>query len=66
MNGVEKIVHFSIGEPVTARESIFGLTACKKYMVLGYGGDCIQIKNDLDEEGWYAIEYFQEFVGLYQ
>lgn len=64
MNGVEikKIVHFSIGEPVTARESIFALTENKKYVVLNYEGDCVKIQNDLDEEDWYTIEYFQEFI----
>ena len=68
MNEVKtkKIIYFSIGKPVTARESIFDLTENKKYVVLNYEGDCVKIQNDLDEEDWYTIEYFQEFVGLYR
>lgn len=68
MNEVKtkKIIYFSIGEPVTARESIFALTENKKYVVLNYEGDCVKIQNDLGEEDWYTIEYFQEFVGLYR
>lgn len=70
MNGIENktIIHFSIGEPVTARITIeeFALTENKKYTVLGYGADCVKIENDLGEEDWYAIEYFKEFIGLYR
>ena len=70
MNGIEHktIIHFSIGEPVMARITIeeFALTENKQYTVLGYCADCVKIKNDLDEEDWYAIEYFKEFIGLYR
>lgn len=68
MNEVKtkKIIYFPIGKPVTARESIFTLTENKKYVVLNYEGDRVKIQNDLGEEDWYTIEYFQEFVGLYR
>lgn len=69
MNRIENktIIHFAIGESVTATETIeeFGLTEDKKYEVLGYGGLYIKIRNDLDEVDWYSIEYFNEFRGLY-
>ena len=62
-----KIAHIAIGELVTATQfaADFNLTREKEYEVLDYDGDCILIRDDLGVEGWYALEYFREFSGLY-
>lgn len=69
MNGVVKnIAIIRTGLPITANKhgEQFNLTENKKYTVLGYGGDCIYIENDLGKEEAYSKEYFKEYEELYE
>lgn len=63
----KNIVNIEIGEPVTSnnRGEQFNLTDGKQYLVTGFDGDCIKIKNDIDKEEWYSLEYFCEFEELF-
>lgn len=68
MNGVVKnIAIVRTGLPVTAnkRGEQFNLTEGRKYIVLGYDGECILIENDLGKEDFYSKEYFDEYQELY-
>lgn len=69
MNSVieEKIINISIGKNVTANPYAeeFNLTSDKEYTVLGFAGDCIQVKNDLGVIEWYSFDYFREFAHMY-
>lgn len=63
----KNIVNIEIGKPVTSnnRGGQFNLTDGKQYLVTGFDGDCIKIKNDIDKEEWYSLEYFCEFEELF-
>lgn len=65
MNGrfEREIVEVTKGELVTANMHgvEFNLTEDKKYMVLNFDGDCIQVENDLGIKDWYSLDYFKEF-----
>ena len=63
----KNIVNIEIGKPVTSnnRGEQFNLTDGKQYLVTGFDGHCIRIKNDIDKEEWYSLEYFCEFEELF-
>ena len=63
----KNIVNNEIWKPVTSnnRGEQFNLTDGKQYLVTGFDGDCIKIKNDIDKEEWYSIEYFCEIEELF-
>ena len=48
----KNIVNIEIGKPVTSnnRGEQFNLTDGKQYLVTGFDGDCIKIKNDIRSE----------------
>lgn len=70
MNGIKesKIIEIHVGEPVTANAQgvCFNLTEDKKYTVLSFDGDCIEIENDLGAKDWYSLDYFCEFYKLFR
>ena len=63
----KNIVNIEIGKPVTSnnRGEQFNLTDGKPYLVTGFDGHCIRIKNDIDKGEWYPLEYFCEFEELF-
>lgn len=63
----KNVANVEIGKPVTSnnRGEQFNLTDGKQYLVTGFDGDCIKIKNDVDKEEWYSLEYFCEFEELF-
>ena len=63
----KNIVNIEIGKPVTSNNRVeqFNLTDGKQYLVTGFDGDCIKIKNDIDKEEWYSLEYFCEFEEMF-
>ena len=67
MNGIiEKEAVITQSEYVTATTHAeeFHLTPGQQYKVLGYNGD-ILVKNDLDKEEYYSLEYFEEYQEMY-
>lgn len=64
---IHNVANVCIGKPVTSnnRGEQFNLTDGKQYIVIGFDGDCIKIKNDIGKEEWYSLEYFYEFEELF-
>lgn len=64
---IHNVANVHIGKTVTSnnRGEQFNLTDGKQYVVIGFDGDCIKIKNDVDKEEWYSLEYFYEFEELF-
>lgn len=64
---IHNVANVHIGKTVTSnnRGEQFNLTDEKQYVVIGFDGDCIKIKNDVDKEEWYSLEYFCEFEELF-
>lgn len=64
---IHNVANVEIGKPVTSnnRGEQFNLTDGKQYLVTGFDGDCIKIKNDIGKEEWYSLEYFYEFEELF-
>ena len=58
----KNIVNIEIGKPVTSNNRVeqFNLTDGKQYLVTGFDGDCIKIKNDIDKEEWYFKGHFPD------
>lgn len=53
----------SIGDMISANMhgAEYNLTEGRKYRLLAYDGDCIQIENDLGEKDWYSVDYFNKY-----
>lgn len=64
---IHNVANVHIGKIVTSnnRGEQFNLTDGKQYVVIGFDGDCMKIKNDTGKEEWYSLEYFCEFEELF-
>ena len=64
---IHNVANIHIGKPVTSnnRGEHFNLTDGEQYVVIGFDGDCIKIKNDIGKEELYSLEYFYEFEELF-
>lgn len=69
MNGMvgSRHVTVTIGARVTAtaQGADFHLTAGKKYEILDFDKVCIKLQADNKEDGWFSLEFFEEFISIY-